>query len=73
MIEEEHSSFLHAMNNKKHSPVRVFGPAKISLVWIFKSVVETEEVAQVMKLGFVNFALKVKWGWIAKAVSDESH
>jgi hypothetical protein len=40
---------------------------------LLKLVVETEEVAQVMKLGFVNLIKKVKLSWIPKAASDESH
>jgi hypothetical protein len=36
-------------------------------------VVETGEVEQVMKLGFLNLAKKVMPGWIAKPGIDESH
>jgi hypothetical protein len=38
-----------------------------------KRVVETGEVEQVMKLGFLNLAKKVMPGWIAKPGMDESH
>jgi hypothetical protein len=63
------------MNNKNTVLYVPLGKQRsFELSWnLPKLVVETEVVAQVMKLGFVNLAKEVKLGRIAKAASDESH
>ena len=73
--DQRHSSLHTNMNNKNTVLyVPLDKQRSFELSWnLPKLVVETEVVAQVMKLGFVNLAKEVKLGRIAKAASDESH